>query len=90
MSVNVHIHTTHRQFTNGSEVVPVEGKTVGECLNHLARQFPGMEKALFAKKDKLLNTIEIYLNHASAYPNELARPVKDGDDIHLVVMLAGG
>ena len=25
-----------------------------------------------------------------AYPNELAKPVKDGDEIHLVVMLAGG
>ncbi len=90
MPVNVHVHATHRQFTNGAEVVAVEGKNVGECLSHLARQFPGMEKALFAKKDKLLNIIEIYVNHTSAYPNELARPVKDGDDIHLVVMLAGG
>jgi len=90
MPVNVHIHTTHRQFTNGLEVVPVEGKTVGECLNHLAQQFPGMEKALFAKKDKLLNVIEIFVNHTSAYPNELARPVNDGDDVHLLVMLAGG
>jgi molybdopterin converting factor small subunit len=90
MSVQVHIHTTHRQFTNGSEVVAVEGNTVGECLSHLIQEFPGMEKALFAKKDKLLNNIEVYLNHASAYPNELLKPVKDGDDIHLVVMLTGG
>jgi molybdopterin converting factor small subunit len=49
-----------------------------------------MEKALFTKKDKLLNTIEIYVNHASAYPNELLKPVKDGDEIHLITMLAGG
>ena len=90
MSVNVHIHITHRQYTNGLEVVSVEGKTVGECLNHLIKQFPGMEKAIFAKKDKLLNIIEIYVNHASAYPNELAKPTKDGDEIHLVTMLAGG
>jgi molybdopterin converting factor small subunit len=90
MPVNVHIHITHRQFTNGLEVVSVEGKTVGECLNHLIKQFPGMEKALFTKKDKLLNIIEIYVNHASAYPNELAKPTKDGDEIHLVTMLAGG
>jgi molybdopterin converting factor small subunit len=90
MSANVHVHTTHRQFTNGLEVVAVEGKTVGECLNHLIKQFPGMEKALFSKKDKLLNNIEIYVNHASAYPNELIKPVKDGDEIHLVTMLAGG
>ena len=49
-----------------------------------------MEKALFAKKDKLLNIVEVFVNHATAYPNELVKPVKDGDDIHLVVMLAGG
>ena len=90
MAVTVNIHKTHRQFTNGSEVVAAEGKTVGECLNHLIKQFPGMEKALFAKKDKLLNNVEIYLNHATAYPNELAKPVKEGDEIHLIIMLAGG
>jgi len=90
MAVNVSIHKTHRQFTNGLEVVAVEGKTVGECLTHLIKQYPGMEKALFAKKDKLHNNVEIYLNHATAYPNELAKPVKDGDEIHLVIMLTGG
>ena len=90
MAVSLNIHKTHRQFTNGLEVVAAEGKTVGECLADLVRQYPGMEKALFAKKDKLLNNIEVYLNHATAYPNELAKPVKDGDEIHLIVMLTGG
>jgi molybdopterin converting factor small subunit len=90
MPVNVHIHKTHRQFTNGLEVVAVEGRTVGECLKQLIKQFPGMEKALFTKKDKLLNVVEVFVNHTSAYPNELVKPVKDGDEIHLVVMLAGG
>lgn len=90
MAVQVHIHATHRQFTDGLEAVAVEGKTVGECLSHLIKQFPGMEKALFARKDKLLNIVEVYLNHASTYPNELVKPVKEGDEIHLVLMLAGG
>ncbi len=56
----------------------------------LVRQYPGMEKALFAKKDKLHNVVEVFVNNATAYPNELAKPVKDGDQINLVVMLAGG
>jgi molybdopterin converting factor small subunit len=90
MPVKVHIHVTHRQYTNGLEVVTVEGNTVGECLNHLIKQFPGMEKALFAKKDKLLNVVEVFINHETAYPNELIKPIKDGDEIHLVIMLAGG
>jgi len=90
MPIKVHIHATHRRYTDGQEVVAVEGKTIGECLNHLIQQYPGMEKAIFAKKDKLHNVVEVYLNHASAHPNELAKPVKDGDEIHLIVMLAGG
>ncbi len=90
MAVKIHVHATHRQFTNDSETVLVEGKTVGECLNRLVDQFPGIEKALFAKKDRLHNVVEVYVNHSSAYPNELLKPVQDGDEIHLVVMLAGG
>jgi molybdopterin converting factor small subunit len=90
MAVKVHIHATHRQYTKGLEVVEVAGGTVGECLNHLIKQYPGMEKALFAKKGKLANIVEVYVNHASAHPNELVKPIKDGDDIHLIVMLAGG
>lgn len=90
MPIKVHIHTTHRRFTNGLEVVDVDGNTVGECLSQLIRQYPEMEKALFAKKDKLLNVVEVFVNHATAYPNELTKPVKDGDEINLLVMLAGG
>jgi molybdopterin converting factor small subunit len=90
MPVRVHIHLTHRQFTDGLDVVAVEGNTVGECLDQLVKQFPKMEQALFAKKDKLLNIVEVYVNQSSAYPNELAKPVKDGDEIHLILMLAGG
>lgn len=90
MAVKVHVHTTHMQFTDGLEIIAAEGKTVAECLDQLTRQFPGMEKALFAKKGKLLNTVEIYVNNASAYPDELGKAVNDGDDIHLFVMLSGG
>ncbi len=90
MPVKVNIHSTHRQFTNGQEAVFVEGSTVGECLRHLVSKYPAMEKALFAKKDKLLNTVEVFVNDTTAYPNELTKPVKDGDEISLLVMLAGG
>ncbi len=90
MSIKVHIHKTHRQFTNGLEVVEVNGSTVGECLDHLVRQFPGIEKEIFEKNRKLRNIVEIYINMESAYPDELAKAVKDGDEIFVTFMLAGG
>lgn len=90
MAIKVHIHKTHRQFTNGLDVVEVGGNTVGDCLGHLVRQYPEMDKAIFDKKGKLINIVEIYVNLESAYPDELAKQVKDGDEIHLTYMLAGG
>jgi sulfur-carrier protein len=90
LAVKTYIHKTHRQHTNNSDVVEVEGTTVGGCLDHLIRQFPGMKEALFDPKGNLRRNIEIYINAKSAYPNELTKKVSNGDEIHLTVMLAGG
>jgi molybdopterin converting factor small subunit len=90
MGVKVNLHLTLRKHTDGREAVVVEGSTVGECLKNLMKQFPGLEASIFDKKGGLSNLVEIYLNLQSAYPNELARPVKEGDEIHVTLMLAGG
>lgn len=90
MSVKVNLHLTLRQYTGGQETIEVEGKTIGECLKYLVKKYPAMESSVFAKNGKLSNVVEIYLNLQSAYPNELLRPVKDGDEIHVTMMLAGG
>jgi molybdopterin converting factor small subunit len=90
MSAKIHFHLTLRQHTNGQEIVEAQGKTVGECLKDVVGKFPALEPFLFDKKGKLNPAVEIYLNLQSAYPNELAKPVKDGDEIHVTLMLAGG
>jgi molybdopterin converting factor small subunit len=90
MSVMVKIHRIHRHLTGGLETVEVGGRTVGNCLRELAGLYPGMEKVLFKPGGKLHPLIEIYLNSKSAYPDELNKPVKDGDEIYLTLLLAGG
>lgn len=90
MSVQINLHKIHRQYTDGKEVVDVEGKTVGECLNDLIIKYPLLEEALYAKNGTLNTIIEVYLNGTSAYPNALEKEVKDGDKIHLLYILAGG
>lgn len=90
MSVTVAIHKTHRHLTDGLASVETRGSTVKECLQDLIRQFPPMNEALFDGKGGLRRNIEVFINAVSAYPNEMSRPVSDGDEIHLTVMLAGG
>ena len=90
MSVKVNIHKTHRRHTDGLDAVEVKGKTVGACLQELVAKYPDIKGDLFDKKGNLLNIIEIYINMESAYPDELKKPVKDGDEIYITIMLAGG
>ena len=39
---------------------------------------------------QLLSYIDIYVNRESAYPEELNKPVKDGDELHIVIIIGGG
>ncbi len=90
MSIKIHLLPHLQHLSNGLNSVEVEGSTVGECLGHLIRQFPGIEKELFKKKGELANVIEIFVNRESTYPDELARTVQDGDEIYIIHVLGGG
>jgi len=90
VSITVHLHQSQRQLAGGKASVDVEGNTVGECLADLIRQYPGLEDGLFKGPAELKRNVEIYLNLESAYPDELAQPTRDNDDIHLTLILSGG
>ena len=90
MSVKINIHPTLYHFTNEQDIVEVNGSTVGQCLEQLVAQFPAIRTGLFGKDGKLLNYVDIYVNGESAYPEELAKTVKDGDELHIVLIIAGG
>jgi len=90
MGIAITIHPAYFRYTENRNIVETSGETIGECLYDLARQFPAIKTKLFDKKGGLLNFIEIYHNTESAYPNELTKPTRDGDEIDIVVMLSGG
>ncbi len=79
-----------KSFTNNMEVVEVNGSTVGECLKQLVKQFPSMNKQLFSKNGELFEYIIIPVNGESVYPEQLAKPVKDGDELNIVLIIGGG
>ena len=90
MSIEIKITPVFLRFTKNQRSAEVNGSTVGECLDDLVKQFPDLKQVLFDKKGKLQRYLDVYVNGASAYPEELAKPVKDGDTIQLVYFLAGG
>lgn len=86
MSVKVDIHPLLSEYANTQPVVEVNGRTVGECLEQLVIQFPKIKRALFANDGRLLNCIDIFVNGEDAYPEELAKPVKDGGNLYIVMI----
>ena len=90
MGINISIHPNLRHLTSEQEVVQVSGNTVGQCLEQLVTQFPDVESGLFTEDGTLLNYVTLYVNGESAYPEELAKSVYDGDELHIVLMIAGG
>jgi molybdopterin converting factor small subunit len=94
MSIKIVIPPGLRVFTDDKGEIEVGGDTVGECLENLAALFPMIGKTIFFQKCELFNfghnKVSIYLNGEDAYPDELGRPVKDGDTIHILYSISGG
>ena len=76
------------QFTQN--IVEVSGSTVGECLHQVVKRYPSMKKQLFTKTGNLFDNILISVNGESAYPEQLAKTVKEGDELKIVFMISGG
>lgn len=90
MSVTVQIHPFLRKFTAGQKIVEVECRTVGECIENLGVKFPGIKQHLYDNEEKLHNLWDIYVNSVSCYPEELAKLVKNGDELIIVALMHGG
>ncbi len=90
MGIQIELPSYLQSYASGREVAEVRGSTVGESLNQLVKQFPGLQKMLFTNDGQLHSYVGIYVNGKDAYPDELASPLKDGDKIYLLYIIGGG
>ena len=88
MSIKIHSGLLLSRYTDYRKIIEVEGNTVLECLRSLAAAFPQLE--LFDKNGKLIDYFGIYLNNMNVFTEKLDTPVKDGDEISIVIMIEGG
>lgn len=79
-----------QEFNGGVETFEASGRTVGECLEELEEQSPGIKESLLDRQGKLLRAFGIYLNSDGLHPVELDTPVRDGDEIVILNFLMGG
>lgn len=90
MSIRIHIPTPMRQHTQGQDVVEATGATVKAALDDLGRKFDGLTPRLF-DNGQVRRFINVYLNDEDIrYLDNLATPVKDGDNLSIIPAVAGG
>ena len=90
MPVTVQIPAPLRQIAGGQAFVEVAASTVGESLAKLFEVHPTMGGKLF-DNGKLRRHVNIFVNDEDIrYLEDLATPVKEGDEIGIIPAVAGG
>ena len=91
MPVLVRIPTPLRTLTKGSAEVQVEGKTVGDIVESLQGQFPGMRERLVDETGELRRFINVYVNEEDIrFLDGITTALKEGDHVSIVPAIAGG
>lgn len=91
MAARVRIPTPLRKLTADQDTVSAAGATIGQLLDDLNRQFPGLKDRLCDEKGHLRRFVNIYLNDEDIrFLQGEQTPVREGDEVSIVPAIAGG
>jgi molybdopterin synthase sulfur carrier subunit len=91
VSIKVRIPSPLRSFTDGADVLQLEGGNVGDVLGQLTTRAAGIEKRLFKSPGELNRFVNVYVNDEDIrFLENLSTAVKTGDEISIVPAIAGG
>jgi molybdopterin converting factor small subunit len=89
MAIKLKIASMLQQYTEGKELMEVRGSTVRECLDDLTTRYPETRKWLFDANNSPI--IWVLLNNEIVFPGDTdKKTVKEGDEISLIPVVAGG
>jgi molybdopterin synthase sulfur carrier subunit len=91
MAIEVGIPTPLRNLTENKDTVSVEGATVGELIDNLEKQYPGIGERLLDAQGNVRRFVNIYVNGEDIrFLSDKATAVKASDEISIVPAIAGG
>lgn len=91
MAVTVYIPTPFRKLAGNQSYLKAEGGTVGEVLDSVGAQYPGLRHMIYNEADEIPGHINIYVNNTEVHTLQgKLTPVKDGDEMAVIPAIAGG
>jgi sulfur-carrier protein len=90
--VKILIPSTLRTLTNNETTVTLETSgTVGDCLNLLDAQYPGINERLRDESGEIRRFVNIYVNGDDVrFLEGSGTALKSGDEMSIVPAMAGG
>ena len=86
--MKVRIPTPLRSYTAQQSVVEAHGASVGEVLDDLDRQFPGIRFRMVDEQARVRKHMKIWIGEDAC--RDLSTPVIDADEVTIMQALSGG
>lgn len=91
MAITVRIPTALRRITQGQGEVTVEASNIGELIEALDREFPGMKERLVDENGEIRKFVNFFVNDEDIrFLQGKDTPIKDGDTVAIIPAIAGG
>lgn len=91
MAITVLIPTPLRNLTGEKDSVEATGATIGEIIEDLERNHPGIGERLCDESGEIRRFVNIYLNQEDIrFMDGKNTAVNDGDEVSIVPAIAGG
>jgi MoaD family protein len=91
VAVEVRLPTVLRTHAGGASTIQLSGATLGDVLDKLVAEYPGMAGQVVQDDGSLHKFVNIYVNDDDVrYLQGLDTPVPDGAEISILPAVAGG
>ncbi|HYM12746.1 MAG TPA: MoaD/ThiS family protein [Bryobacterales bacterium] len=77
-----------RSYTAEKNLVEAGGATVAELLANLDHRYPGLRFRIINEQDGIREHIKIFVNRDLV--DNLAAPLRSGDEVQIICALSGG
>jgi molybdopterin synthase sulfur carrier subunit len=91
MSITVRIPTPLRKLTDGADEVSVSATSVGELIDNLEAEHPGLKERLCDESGEIRRFVNVYVNDEDVrFLKGKDTELHDGDEVSIVPAIAGG
>jgi len=91
MSIRVRIPSSMRGLAGNQSELAVEGACIGDIIADIEKKHPGIRKSICDDRGQVRKFVAVFLNGEDIRTLQgLKSPVAPGDEVDIVVAVAGG